>query len=85
MIGVISVFFGLLHGIITPGDRDKNFEELNGAGICRIVTRATYGGVVLGWLVVATDSLLPAMIVHAAYNLAILSIAGVERSIRDNS
>ncbi len=83
VIGVLGIFFGLLHGIISRKEREESYEKINGAGIIAAMIGTTLLGVTLGWLVVATDSLLPAMIVHGAYNLAVLSLRAVIRSIKN--
>jgi len=80
-IVISAIIFGLLHGIIT--DKDKYFKELNGAGIAKMITCAVFGGLVLGWLAVTTNSLAPGMIVHAVFNAFALVLIGVERTLKN--
>lgn len=77
LIVILAIIFGFIHGIVKREDSGfGDFEELNTAGRIRNIISATFCGLALGWLTVTTDSLAPAMIIHASHNTFCFILAG---------
>ncbi len=72
-----GILFGLIH-LINFTDIRNWIEEPNARKAASDVIVAIFFGIILGWLVVNTQSLLPAIIVHSGMNLIGLIILYVQ-------
>lgn len=79
---LVIISGGLIFGFFHLRNIDEDYDNLNELGYLNVFLSTAMAGILLGWLTVKTNSLLPPILCHAMVNLCIVIHFKLKTKIR---